>query len=43
MDIEIKSNIVSEQDAVEILTQMKIDYDKQGARFFRNNLALLAF
>ena len=28
MDIEIKSNIVSEQDAVEILTQMKIDYDK---------------
>lgn len=28
MDIEIKPNIVSEQDAVEILTQMKIDYDK---------------
>ena len=28
MNIEIKPNIVSEQDAVEILTQMKIDYDK---------------
>ena len=28
MDIEIKPNIVSEQDVVEILTQMKIDYEK---------------
>ena len=28
MNIEVKPNIVSEQDAVEILTQMKIDYDK---------------
>ena len=28
MNIEIKPNMVSEQDAVEILTQMKIDYDK---------------
>lgn len=28
MDIEIKPNIVSEQDVVEILRNMKLDYDK---------------
>ena len=28
MNIEIKPSIVSEQDAVEILTNMKLDYDK---------------
>ena len=28
MNIEIKPNILSEQDAVEILTNMKLDYDK---------------
>ena len=28
MDIEIKPNIVSEQDVVGLLTNMKIDYDK---------------
>jgi hypothetical protein len=28
MNIEIKPNIVSEQEAVELLTNMKIDYDK---------------
>ena len=28
MDIEIKPSIVSEQDAVELLTNMKLDYDK---------------
>ena len=28
MNIEIKPSIVSEQDAVELLTNMKLDYDK---------------
>ena len=38
MDIEIKPNIVSEQDAVELLTNMKIDYDKARLKLINYKL-----
>ena len=38
MDIEVKQNIVSEQDAVELLTNMKIDYDKARLKLINYKL-----